>query len=86
MVSGPLRLDKIRVPDSDGRQRDRTIPQRPVSGLLYNGEGAFDHLESLRANNGPRWVDARPKEQLNGEIEFQADACCVERLAESYRR
>ena len=53
--------------------------------LFRDGEGAFCHLESVGAENGSSWVDARPVEQLDGEIEFEADACCVERLAESYR-
>jgi len=54
--------------------------------LFCDSEGAFSHLESLWAENGSRGVDARPVEQLYGEIEFEADACCVERLAEGYRR
>ena len=52
--------------------------------LFYDREGALDRLESVGAENGSSRVDAGPVEQLDSEIELQANACSVERLAESY--
>ena len=59
-------------------------PKTCLWRLFYDREGAFDRLESVGAENGSSWVDAGPVEQLDSEIKFHADACCVERLAESY--